>query len=383
MRHERLVLMLLRRELAAGLRAMRRRDVAWIALGGSGLLAYAIADIVIALHAEADRLRYEQLLWTFGLPLVLAVLGCLAGNAVSRLCLARAFSPFMKALPLSLGARRRMAGVATLVIAAPLVLLVAASVGFACVVIGKSFALSWGLGAAALFAGGLAVAALWRLGQPPCSRGEAAGEGVLRGRPWLRRFDRARPAWLSAWAWRLPAGHIRPSWRLAGACLLPALAATLGAWVSLAGHSAGPAAIAGLAGGLLVFMLSLRCQPLGSPVLRTAPIGFTDVWLRLVRLPLQLSLAFFLLPAGAAFAAEPAAWSVPVASGLWLLVLNGTYAVFGAYFLNSPFVATLSFLGALAYASYETLEYGRTVLIGLAALVIFLWHRSKWRYRNG
>ncbi|TIV64825.1 MAG: hypothetical protein E5V89_29045, partial [Mesorhizobium sp.] len=83
----------------------------------------------------------------------------------------------------------------------------------------------------------------------------------MRGRPWLRRFDRARPAWLSAWAWRLPAGHIRPSWRLAGACLLPALAATLGAWVSLAGHSAGPAAIAGLAGGLLVFMLSLRCQP--------------------------------------------------------------------------------------------------------------------------
>ncbi|WP_292069378.1 hypothetical protein [Mesorhizobium sp.] len=37
MRHERLVLILLWRELAAGLRAMRRRDLAWIALGGGGL----------------------------------------------------------------------------------------------------------------------------------------------------------------------------------------------------------------------------------------------------------------------------------------------------------------------------------------------------------
>ncbi|RVC57178.1 hypothetical protein EN766_41700, partial [Mesorhizobium sp. M2A.F.Ca.ET.046.02.1.1] len=157
----------------------------------------------------------------------------------------------------------------------------------------------------------------------------------------------------------------------------------LGAWASLAGRTAGPAAVAGLAGGILVFMLSLRCQPLGSPVLRTAPIGFTRVWLRLVQLPLQLSLAFFLLPAGAALAAEPSAWAVPVAGGLWLLVLNGAYAVFGAYFLNAPFVAMLSFASALAYASYETLEYGRTVLIGLAALVVFLWHRTRQRYRNG
>ncbi|RWL38664.1 MAG: hypothetical protein EOR61_32980, partial [Mesorhizobium sp.] len=77
---------------------------------------------------------------------------------------------------------------------------------------------------------------------------------------------------------------------MAAACLPLAVAAILGAWASLAGRTAGPAAVAGLAGGILVFMLSLRCQPLGSPVLRTAPIGFTRVWLRLVQLPLQLSL---------------------------------------------------------------------------------------------
>ena len=54
MRHDGLVLILLWRELVAGLRAMRRRDLAWIAFGGGGLLAYAVADIVVALGAAAS-----------------------------------------------------------------------------------------------------------------------------------------------------------------------------------------------------------------------------------------------------------------------------------------------------------------------------------------
>ena len=96
MRHDGLVLILLWRELVAGLRAMRRRDLAWIALGGGGLLAYAIADTVIALHAAAPKLRDDQLLWMLGLPISFAALGCLDGNAMSRLCLSRAFAPFSK-----------------------------------------------------------------------------------------------------------------------------------------------------------------------------------------------------------------------------------------------------------------------------------------------
>lgn len=383
MRHDRLVLILLWRELAAGLRATRPRDLAWIGIGGGGLLAYAVADIVLALHAVAARLRHDQLPWTLGLALALAVLGAAAGNAVSGLCLRRAFAPFLKALPLAPARRRRLAGEATLAILAPLAVLVAVSAGFACAVIGTPLPPAWGLGAAILFALGFGAAARWRLRRPRPLLDEAESEAVPIGRPWLRRLDRARPRWLSSWAWKLPGGHVRPSWKLAAACLPLAAAAILGAWASLAGRTAGPAAVAGLAGGILVFMLSLRCQPLGSPVLRTAPIGFTRVWLRLARLPLQLSLAFFLLPAGAALAAEPSAWPVTVAGGLWLLVLNGAYAVFGAYFLNAPFVAMLSFAAALAYAGYETTEYGRTVLIGLAALVFFLWHRARQRYRNG
>jgi hypothetical protein len=383
MRHVRLVLILLRRELVAGLRAMRRRDLAWIGLGGGGLLAYAIADIVLALNAGAARLRHDQLLWILGLPLALAALGAVAGNAVSGLSLERAFAPFLKALPLTPKQRRHMAGKATLAIFAPLGVLVAVLAGSACAVIGQPLPPAWGLCAAMLFGLGFGAAARWRLRLPRPLLEAAASEPAPVGTLSLGRLDRARPSWLSSWAWKLPAGHIRPSWKLAAAGLLLAAAAILGGWISLAGRTAGPAAVAGLVGGVLVFMLSLRCHPLGSPALRTAPIGFNRVWLRLVRLPLQLSLAFFLLPAGAALAADPSAWAVPVTDGVWLLVLNGAYAAFGAYFLNTPIVAMLSFAAALAYAGYETLEYGRTVLIGLAALVFFLWHRARQRYRNG
>src|SRR6185312_2173370 len=120
MQHDRLVLTLLWREVLGGMRAMRRRDLAWIVLGGSALLAYAIADIVVGLHAVAATLRQAWTLWIFGLPATLLCLGGLAGSAVAGLSLSRAFAPFLKALPLSLRERRRMAGVATFSIGTPL-----------------------------------------------------------------------------------------------------------------------------------------------------------------------------------------------------------------------------------------------------------------------
>ena len=386
MRHDRLVLTLIWRELSAGLRSMRRRDLVWIVAGGGALLAYAIADIVVALHAVSATLRQAQALWAVGLPGVLLCLGGFAGSAIARLCLSRAFAPFLKALPLSLMERRRMAAVAACAQGVPLAFIAAAAVGIGCFVIAKPLAPAWGLGAVMLFGAGFGAAAVLRL--------RSARDLVLSDsadpvsdpggrKPWLGAFDRSTPAWLSSWAWGLPAGRVRLSWRLAGAAILFGLAAIVAGSISLARHDAVPAAMAGLTGGLLVFMLSARFHPLGSPVLRTAPLGFVRAWLRLARLPLQLSLAFFLLPAGAALAAEPSAWAMPLASGFWLLALNGAYAVFAAYFMTAPFVAALSFLSAIAYASYETLEYGRTVLIGFAALVLFLWHQAQRRYRHG
>ncbi|WP_404924862.1 hypothetical protein [Mesorhizobium sp. ORM16] len=386
MRHDRLVLTLLRRELSAGLRSTRRRDLAWIGLGGGALLAYAIAEIVVALQAGAAMLRQAQALWTFGLPVTLLGLGGFAGSAIARLCLSRAFAPFLKALPLSLRERRHTATVATCAMGIPLVVVVTATVGLGCFVIAKPLTRVWGLGAAMLFGAGFGVSAVLRLRSARdlvhTDTADLAGDPGGR-RPWLGAFDRSAPAWLSSWAWAVPAGHVRPSWRMVGAAIFFGVVAALSASISFVRHDAVPAAMAGLTGGLLVFMLSARFHPLGSPVLRTAPLGFTRAWLRLTRLPLQLSVAYFLLPAGAALAAEPSAWAMPLASGFWLLALNGAYAVFAAYFMTAPFVAVLSFLSAIAYTSYESLEYGRTVLIGFAALVLFLWHRAQRRYRHG
>lgn len=386
MRHDRLVLTLLWRELLAALRSMRGRDLAWIVAGGGALLAYAIADITVALQASAATLRQAQALWTVGLLGALLGLGGFAGSAIARLCLSRAFAPFLKALPLSLVERRRMAAVAACALSVPIAVIVAATVGLGCFAIAKPLAPAWALGAAMLFGAGFCLAAMLRLrGARDLVRADNADTALDYGerRPWLGAFDRSTPAWLSSWAWGLPAGRVTLTWRLVGAAILFGFAAAVAASISFVRHDAVPAALAGLAGGLLVFMLSARFHPLGSPVLRTAPLGFVRAWLRLARLPLQLSLAFFLMPAGAALAAEPSAWAMPLASGFWLLMLNGAYAVFAAYFMTAPFVAALSFLSAIAYASYESLEYGRTVLIGFAALVLFLWHRAQRRYRHG
>ena len=247
-------------------------------------------------------------------------------------------------------------------------------------------ALVWAGGAAILFAAGFGATAGWRLRRDIAPISVSPDFPVVETdarRPWLHAFDRSTPAWLASWAWGLPAGRVRPSWRLIGAAVVLGLAAGLAVATSLIHRSAGPAAMAGLTGGVVVFMLSARFHPLGSPVLRTAPLGFAKAWLRLARLPLQLSVAFFLLPAGAAVAAEPSAWAMPLASGFWLVVLNGAYAVFAAYFITAPFVAALSFFSAIAYTSYELLEYGRTVLIGFAALVLWLWCRAQQRFRHG
>ncbi|MCA0014787.1 hypothetical protein LB561_27970 [Mesorhizobium sp. B292B1B] len=208
---------------------------------------------------------------------------------------------------------------------------------------------------------------------------------IRRGRKLFKldRFDRAKPAWLGAWAWNLPAGAVLSSWRLACAGAAMSLAALIPAAFSLVHHNAVAGAVAGLVGGVAVFMLTLRYRPLGSPVLRTAPVSFGCVWLRLLWLPLRLSITFFLLPAGAALAADPSSWPMPLASGLWLLILNGTYAVFAAYFMTAPLLAAFSFLAAITYTSYESLEYGRTVLLGLATLVLWLWHRARLRYYHG
>ena len=40
-------------------------------------------------------------------------------------------------------------------------------------------------------------------------------------------------------------------------------------------------------------------------------------------------------------------------------------------------------LAALALTAYESLEYGRTIVLGLLALLLFLFFRTRRSYRHG
>ena len=318
------------------------------------------------------------------LPGASLFLGWFCGLVVTRAALARAHAFWMAALPLSTARRRRAVLFASGAAAGAQVGMIATASGLACTVLAQPHPWVWGGLLAGLFAGGYAAGAACALGGKAGPPAMAVTERrFTTAVPVLHVLDRGRPRWLGTWAWNLPAGRLLPSLRLAaiGATLL--IATALGAAIGLARHAAGPVALAGLAGGLSVFMLTLRMRPLGSPVLRAAPVSFTRVWLRLARLPLVLSAAFFMLPAGAALAAEPAAWPLPVASGLWLMVLNAIYMAFAAYFMTAPLVAATAFVAAVAYTGYESLEYGRTVVLGLAGLVAWLWYQARLRYYHG
>ncbi|MBZ9921517.1 hypothetical protein LB517_29595 [Mesorhizobium sp. BR1-1-12] len=201
MRHDRLVLTLFRRELSAGLRSTRRRDLVWIAVGGGALFAYAVADIVVALQATSTTLRQAQMMWTVGLPAALLLLGAFTGSALARLCLSRAFAPFLKALPLSLVERRRMAATAACVLGVLTTFIVAAAVGLGCFVIAKPLAQAWGLGAAILFGAGFCPAAVLRLRSArDLVNTDTADLVSVRGgrKPLLGAFDRSTPTWISS-----------------------------------------------------------------------------------------------------------------------------------------------------------------------------------------
>jgi hypothetical protein len=120
-----------------------------------------------------------------------------------------------------------------------------------------------------------------------------------------------------------------------------------------------------------------------SPVLRASSLSFRRAVRGLVRLPLALSLMFFGALAVPAYAAEPAMIAMPISAALGLLILNGTYTVFAVFFAHSRRLAAMAFVAALGLAAYESLEWGRTVLLGLVALLVFLWVRARKAYRHG
>jgi hypothetical protein len=384
LRSDGLILSLMWRELRASLAGMRKRDAAWIILGGGALLAYGLAINIAWLARNADWVRDTDTLWLAALA-VGAITGLFDGLLIARLAQKRAHARFLAALPLSAERRRRMAALAALAIGVAPAGITALLMFAACLAVEKPLAVVWVVVSAALSFGAMAAGVTIRLRRPFVSLEDALAraDGTANPTRAVALLDRPRPRWVGSWAWNLPAGRLRPGGRSIVLALTLLGGGILAAVASLARGSASPAVIAGLLGGLLLFMATVRYHPLTSPVLRSSSLRFGRAWLRIARLPLVLSVAFFAVLAGPAVAAEPAAWTLPLSGGLGLLVLNGIYAVFAAFFATAPVFAAISFFLALALTAYETLEYGRSILLALAALVVFVFIRTRRRYLHG
>jgi hypothetical protein len=124
----------LRLELANGLRAARKSELAWLGLGGGGLLAYgavAIAQTVVRWAGVGAPPQVSMLV----MAVAMMALGAVVGARLGGLTSARAFAPFLAALPISLATRRRMAAEAALLLTVPLTVLLALCAGLCCLLI--------------------------------------------------------------------------------------------------------------------------------------------------------------------------------------------------------------------------------------------------------
>ena len=381
-----LILAMLARESVNAARTIARGDLAWIVFGGGALAAYGTALLCGALRAHATALEAHPGQVVVGLGVTALLAGVTTGQVTTRLAGRRAWAPFTLALPLAPRDRRRMAAVAAVMLGA-----VALGMGAGCVMTALSLIGSPHVGVGAVlfglvFAAGFALPLNigLRAGEiRPSSEPAACEDGSRRSLPSLGRLDRCRPAWLGAWAWGLQAGRLRLDGWLSAKALVLGVIAALAIGASLARHDAAPASLTGTFGGLAIFMLSLRCRPLASPVLRTGPTSFTRLCLRLALMPFVLSGVYFAVLAGSAVAAEPAAWPMPAQGAVELAMLSGIYAVFALYFMSRPGVAALAFLAAIGDVAYESLEYGRPVYLALALLVVFLWIRARRQHAHG
>lgn len=376
-----LLLTLLRREAALALRSLRLSSAAWILLGGGFLLCYGVGIVVVDVRTSAGALRGAEALWWLGVPAACLAVCAGGGRALGRVVAARAHAPVLAALPLSTADRRRMTVAALVPVGIFLASVAAACCATLSLLVDRP---SLPVASSALAAGvaGFCAGAASAVLRPPRPAAFILRERAALGLA-IGPLDRPGLAWFGAWAWRLEGGRLRPTPGNVLAFAAAALAVALAAGASLARREAGPAVAAAVLLGVASFMVALRCRPLASPVLRSAPIGFVAAWLRLMRLPALLSAVAFACPAGAAIAAEPAAWTAPVSGALWVVGLDIVYAIFAVTFLASPALAAVGFVATLAYAAYESIEYGSAVAVAVAALLAALVMRARRRFRHG
>jgi hypothetical protein len=385
LRHDKLILVLLLYEARNAFRSMRIYDRVFLLVAGGFLLACSFGNLLLMLHQNSVQILSTAWIWLLALPAGLIFAGLFVGVVTAGLCVSRAFATFLLALPLSVTSRRRMVVKATLFISGGLALAVGLVLWLCCDIVRKPDAAISGVGGAMLFFIGSVSGLLFRIrniGPDRLIQSSKSDEKTFHI-PGLERLDSATPAWIGSWACRLPAGRFRVTRFSILSFSILGLMGILSSGASLAQHVAAPAVIDAVVSGLGVFMLSVRCQPLGSPVLRSAPLGFIRSWFGILRLPIILSAIFFAMPASVAIAAEPSSWTMPVGGGVSLLLLDAAYAIFAAYFMTAPLVAAVSFVAVLSYVGYKWFMYHDLVYFCLVIFLVWLGQQARKRFLHG
>ena len=193
----------------------------------------------------------------------------------------------------------------------------------------------------------------------------------------LARADQARPRWLGSWALEGRGHRLARIWF----GLLASLGA-LGVAGSLETGSAAPGAMIGIAGGHLMFIAAMRARPLRADSLRLLPVSFPRAAWGMVRLPLLLSVGWFLLPEAAAFAAAPGD-PVPVGSLAGLLLLDGLAGLSSLWLADTPAGALLLHGAILLLGLQYWARLGLSELVLLLGLVVLLWRGARRRFIEG
>ncbi len=378
-------MILLLHEARNTFRSMRLYDRVFFLVAGGFWFAYSFGNLLLTLRQNSVEILAAAWIWLLALPAGLISVGFFVGMVTAGLCVSRAFATFLLALPLSMNSRRRMVMKATLFISGGLALAVGLVLWLCCDIVRKPDAAISGVGGTMLFFIGSVSGLLVRIrniGPDHLIQSSKSHEKTFHI-PGLERLDSATPAWIGSWACRLPAGRLRVTRFSILSLSILGLMGILSSGASLAQHAAAPAVIDAVVSGLGVFMLSVRCQPLGSPVLRSAPLGFIRSWFGILRLPIILSAIFFAMPASVAIAAEPSLWTMPVGGGVSLLLLDAAYAIFAAYFMTAPLVAAVSFVTVLSYAGYKWFMYHDLVYFCLVIFLVWLGQQARKRFLHG
>ena len=352
----------------------RRLDTTVVLAGGALLLAYWSGTLLQHLaQVEWCRTHPGELracLFASGV-----VSGASAGGHDADRGRALASAPFLKVLPWIGDDHRRAVRLASVPAGSAGTML---AFGTAYVVFracGTGHEAASAAAASLLFGSSFAMAAVGRSRAPrlqEATRVSVDGVGPARNAA-VRTFgsiDAGVPRWLGSWALGERAPVLAVSWVL--------LLVTLGLCAAAGGiieRGAGPAVVAAVLGGHVVFLIGLRARPLVSDALRVQPVSFARAVWGLTRLPLLASSAWFCLPALSAFAATGNTSGQVAAGGASLLLLDAMFLVVALSLPRSPRSAVLLHLGVLGVAAQNLARFG--LYADAAILLAFLVHRLR------